>query len=577
MSDATDYRNHWGNVYREAYAKGDKHWRPDLATPPEFSEFLDSDLCPPSPACVLEAGCGDGLNAIQLCNIGYQVTGVDVVEQAIARAKATAIEQESKVSFCCADLIDESMNPDLFDLWVDIKMLHCLWEDSCRGRYLANAFSSIKPGGILFLMGGLAAADLEKHFPDFFQSLDAEVQRNAKTLDRNLPKTDQTGIRCETLFWYCQELEEAGFEILRAGRAAGIKTGWGAVVVARKPNESGIEIPSFGQAVKVALPNQIKNSLSSNKNRPLYERIDYLNSEAHESRLLAVTQKFGEESDRNSCRLIVKQYKPDISESRMRSDVAVHGLLGSAGIPVPAIKESLPKHNCLIMDWRGDHTLADRLKLGRRIEDHVWESIAADLARLHIVLNSNWEESDAPNWVFSEEQRLEWAAGGLEMWKREMNLETTTAKKCADILPSLARRLSVDYRSDRIIWGDCNPKNILLRQNDHCFIDFQPKSSSLMQDIVLLFSFADAPQTYISRAESHRHLAAYWAVAKTEFPETKDKNSFLIWYDDELLWRILVYGGNLLKGRERRLGLWREVCEKMLRDMKEIQRSLPVA
>ncbi|HET9896265.1 MAG TPA: aminotransferase class I/II-fold pyridoxal phosphate-dependent enzyme [Streptosporangiaceae bacterium] len=54
---------------------------------------------------VLDLGCGTGRHAIGLARLGFDVTGVDVVEQTLARASAEAAEAGARVRFCRADLL----------------------------------------------------------------------------------------------------------------------------------------------------------------------------------------------------------------------------------------------------------------------------------------------------------------------------------------------------------------------------------------------------------------------------------------------------------------------------------------
>ncbi|MCC7407921.1 MAG: class I SAM-dependent methyltransferase [Phycisphaeraceae bacterium] len=236
MSDRPVYEQQWDQTYRQAYAQGRRHWRPEMATPPVFAQFLDSPDAPPSGSHILEAGCGDGLNAIHLAQRGYVVTGVDVSPTAIARAKEVVSEGHYPVDFLCLDLVrDELPSPCNYDLWVDIKTLHVLWEDADRTAYLRRAAKSLRPGGVLFLNCALAMADVRTYFPAVFAALDPATQASADTLDRDGPPDQRTGIRCETLEWYIQELKQAGLTIQHARREAAVDTGWGVIIVARKP------------------------------------------------------------------------------------------------------------------------------------------------------------------------------------------------------------------------------------------------------------------------------------------------------------------------------------------------------
>ena len=230
-----DYRQHWESTYQEAYASGKGHWRAEHATPRAFLAFMESAWAPRQGARILEAGCSDGLNAVHLARRGYEVTGVDVSETAIARARETAADAGVGVAFVCLDLARDAVpGGGCYDLWIDIKTLHCLWRDEDRQRYLAGVATALGPSGVLFLNCGLALADVRAHFPLVFAALDAETRGQADVLDRELPPEQWMGIRCETLEWYCDELKQAGLTICASRREASIEAGWGAVVVAKR-------------------------------------------------------------------------------------------------------------------------------------------------------------------------------------------------------------------------------------------------------------------------------------------------------------------------------------------------------
>src|SRR5215813_6596565 len=56
------------------------------------------------PCRMLEIGCGTGTNAIFLAQSGFDVTAVDIAEEAIKRAKTKAEELGVKVKFIQADV-----------------------------------------------------------------------------------------------------------------------------------------------------------------------------------------------------------------------------------------------------------------------------------------------------------------------------------------------------------------------------------------------------------------------------------------------------------------------------------------
>jgi hypothetical protein len=124
---------------------------------------------------------------------------------------------------------------------------------------------------------------------------------------------------------------------------------------------------------------------------------------------------------------------------------------------------------------------------------------------------------------------------------------------------------------ETVLWGDCNPKNIVMNGDDACFIDPHPKRGSRFLDLVLLFTFADAPRTYVARCETLEHLDAYWRVVSAETPCKVDGlDQFRANYDAELLWRLLVFGGALLAGGDARLQCWEAVCRKMQPDLLQL-------
>lgn len=230
-----DYKAFWEEQHQRAYQAGRAHWRAELATPREFLAFVDSGIVPPG-AKVLEIGCSDGLNPLFLHRQGYKVTGIDVSPSAIDRAQQLASDNGADITLLCRDAAAGPLDlPSCFDLWVDIKTLHCLWNDAARTTYYRNAFDALAPGGVFFLTCGLALRDVRTYFPEVFAQLDEPTRRSADDpLDRDLPADRRRGIRCETIEHYCRECQDAGFEILKAGAAVGLKTGWGVVLIARK-------------------------------------------------------------------------------------------------------------------------------------------------------------------------------------------------------------------------------------------------------------------------------------------------------------------------------------------------------
>lgn len=75
-------------------------------------------------ARILEIGCGFGLEAIELAKAGYDVTAIDISEEAIKQARYNAKEANIHVSFDQANILTEKNRFNKYDLVLDICVLH---------------------------------------------------------------------------------------------------------------------------------------------------------------------------------------------------------------------------------------------------------------------------------------------------------------------------------------------------------------------------------------------------------------------------------------------------------------------
>jgi SAM-dependent methyltransferase len=78
--------------YRIAYSVGFHPWEDAATDPPfvnKFSEMIDREESGRSPpfGAALDLGTGSGIWGIQLAKRGWQVTGIDIVEKALQRAR----------------------------------------------------------------------------------------------------------------------------------------------------------------------------------------------------------------------------------------------------------------------------------------------------------------------------------------------------------------------------------------------------------------------------------------------------------------------------------------------------------
>lgn len=140
-------------AYRRIAAAGGRGW--DDLVPGASSEaesygdlerFLASTFAP-THARAIDLGCGGGQAARRLAERGYEVTGVDFSETAIALARASGDERMTFVVGDCLALA--AITDGVFDLATDNHVLHCLIGDD-RGRFLREIASVLRPGGLLF-------------------------------------------------------------------------------------------------------------------------------------------------------------------------------------------------------------------------------------------------------------------------------------------------------------------------------------------------------------------------------------------------------------------------------------------
>ena len=106
-----------------------------------------------TPGSALDLGCGEGADAIWLARQGWTVTGVDVSDVALDRARRHAAAAGVAIEFVLDDLAG---SPGEFDL-VTSFFLH-VPEAALRERTLLVAAASVAPGGTLLVVGHAADA-----------------------------------------------------------------------------------------------------------------------------------------------------------------------------------------------------------------------------------------------------------------------------------------------------------------------------------------------------------------------------------------------------------------------------------
>ena len=113
----------------------------------DANRFLQQVTAGLEPGLALDIGIGEGRNSLFLAEQGWQVTGIDIADEAVAQANRKAAEKGLKLH-----AVVESV--DTFDYGVD------KW-DLVIGMYMHNHITrnteeiidSVKPGGLLLIEG----------------------------------------------------------------------------------------------------------------------------------------------------------------------------------------------------------------------------------------------------------------------------------------------------------------------------------------------------------------------------------------------------------------------------------------
>lgn len=118
----------------------------NIVDPPEILQSLiASDLL--RPCKVMELGCGAGNYVIHFARNGFDAAGVDISENAIGMARASALRAGVSCAFIVADVLgDMAEIKDKFDFVYDWELLHHIFPDD-RDRYFGNVGRLLQPGG----------------------------------------------------------------------------------------------------------------------------------------------------------------------------------------------------------------------------------------------------------------------------------------------------------------------------------------------------------------------------------------------------------------------------------------------
>lgn len=142
---------HW---YQTLFANYARQYDDEVYTQGTLGEvdFLEEELEHDRARTVLDIGCGTGRHAIELATRGYQVTGLDLSEGQLARAREKATAAGVSVDFRQADARELD-----FVAAFDLAIILCeaafplMETDEMNYRILEGACRALRPGGKLIL------------------------------------------------------------------------------------------------------------------------------------------------------------------------------------------------------------------------------------------------------------------------------------------------------------------------------------------------------------------------------------------------------------------------------------------
>lgn len=199
---STDRLRWYRIVYRLAYRLGLSVWQ--RPTPAADLVALIEGPAPLPPGRALDLGCGTGTDSIYLATRGWNVTGIDMVPQALATARRRATAAGVAPRFIEADVtrLDDSGAGDGYTLLLDFGCLHTLPEDQ-RPAYVAGVSRAARPGATLLLYGfrrppraapmhaGLTPNEVEQRFTPAGWKLVSADRSSAESIRTAVDRADE--------------------------------------------------------------------------------------------------------------------------------------------------------------------------------------------------------------------------------------------------------------------------------------------------------------------------------------------------------------------------------------------------
>ena len=142
--------------YKKRYESGNTPW--DLGQP-DFN-LIETVTNLPIPNCkALDIGCGTGDNSIWLAQQGFEVTGTDVADLALTKAKEKASQADLTCAFLLVDFLKAKIEGGPFGFIFDRGCFHSFSSENDRNRFARNVAGHLEEAGLWLSIIGNADED----------------------------------------------------------------------------------------------------------------------------------------------------------------------------------------------------------------------------------------------------------------------------------------------------------------------------------------------------------------------------------------------------------------------------------